>query len=217
MTISFVHLHVHSDASLLDGMIQIPELVSTAKEMGMPAVAVTDHGNMSNVIKLQKECKDTGVKPITGLEVYVAYGSRHNMDDKHGDYWHMVFLAKDAKGYENLCAMVTEGHHFGYRYKPRVDHEFIASHHEGLVCLTGCVAGQLPQLLLAGKMDKAREYTEHLHRWDLHRTFSSPVILSAMPRNRTSESVSVMKYIAMRSGCRDYAVLLVIIREVLSF
>ena len=128
----------------------------------MPAAAVTDHGNISNAIKLIKECKDTSVKPIVGLEVYVAYDSRHNMNSKVGEYHHMVFLAKDDKGYENLCKMVTEGYHIGFRYKPRVDSEFIAQHHEGLICLTGCIAGELPQLLLADKKEEALNYAEWL-------------------------------------------------------
>jgi len=154
----FVHLHVHSEYSLLDGANKIKELPSYAKELGMNAIAITDHGSMYGVIDFYKECKNVGVKPIIGCEIYTAPRSRTekvpNIDDKYG---HLILLAKNNIGYQNLIKLVSLGFTEGFYYKPRVDLETIEKYSEGLICLSACLAGDVNQAILKGDMEKAKE------------------------------------------------------------
>jgi DNA polymerase-3 subunit alpha len=156
---NFVHLHVHSEYSLLDGACRISALVNTACEMGMPAVALTDHGVMYGAAEFYQKCKDKGINPIIGCEVYVASGSRFDRSPRGADnhYYHLVLLAKDITGYRNLLKLVSKGFLEGFYYKPRVDRELLAQYSEGLIALTACLGGEIPEYIKTGQMDKARE------------------------------------------------------------
>ena len=154
----FVHLHIHSEFSLLDGANRIKDLPVRAKELGMKAMAITDHGVMYGVIDFYKACKKEGIKPIIGCEVYVAPRSRFDKEpgiDKQ--YYHLILLAKDTQGYKNLSKLVSLGFTEGYYYKPRIDLEILEKYHEGLICLSGCLAGAVNQALMNGQTEKAEE------------------------------------------------------------
>lgn len=154
----FVHLHIHSEFSLLDGANRIKDLPIRAKELGMNAIALTDHGVMYGAIDFYKACKKEGIKPIIGCEVYVAPRSRFdkepNIDNK---YYHLILLAKNNQGYKNLSKLVSIGFVDGYYYKPRIDLEVLEKYHEGLICLSACLAGAVNQALLNGQEEKAEE------------------------------------------------------------
>ena len=160
---SFVHLHLHSEYSLLDGACRIDGLMARVKERGQTAVAITDHGVMYGCIDFYKAAKAAGVKPIIGCEVYVA---RRNMSDRvHGidnDPYHLVLLCKDRKGYENLCLMVSEAFIHGFYGKPRVDLKLLEKYHEGLIALSACLAGAIPQYLMEEDYTAAKEYALNL-------------------------------------------------------
>ncbi len=155
----FVHLHVHSDYSLLDGASKLTTLVKRAKELGFKALALTDHGNMFGVLNFERICNENGIKPIIGCEIYMAAGKK---EDKEGTpegskYYHLILLAKDVDGYKNLSWIVSEANTKGYYYKPRADRNLLEQHSKGLICLSACLAGELPQKLLAGKDEEAEE------------------------------------------------------------
>ena len=154
----FVHLHIHSEFSLLDGANRIKDLPVRAKELGMEAIAITDHGAMYGAIDFYKACKKEGIKPIIGCEVYVAPRSRFdkepNIDNR---YNHLILLAKNQQGYQNLSKLVSIGFVDGYYYKPRIDIEVLEKYHEGLICLSACLAGSVNQSLLKGDNEKAEE------------------------------------------------------------
>ena len=152
----FTHLHVHTEYSLLDGMCHIQQLVNRAKELGMDSLAITDHGAMYGVIDFYRAAKDAGMKPILGTEAYVApFGQRSkSVTDKNP--YHLVLLAKNETGYANLLQLTTKAHLEGFYYKPRVDKELLAEHHQGLVALSACVRGEVPQLILEGRLDEAK-------------------------------------------------------------
>ena len=154
----FVHLHIHSEFSLLDGANRIKDLPLRAKELGMNAIAITDHGVMYGAIDFYKACKKEGIKPIIGCEVYVAPRSRHqkepNIDNR---YNHLILLAKNNEGYKNLSKLVSIGFTEGYYYKPRIDLEVLEKYSEGLICLSACLAGSVNQALLNGQTEKAEE------------------------------------------------------------
>ena len=154
----FVHLHIHSEFSLLDGAIRIKELPKRVKELGMKSVALTDHGVMYGVIDFYKACKAEGIKPIIGCEVYVATRSRFDKEPGVDNrYNHLVLLAKNETGYKNLSKLVSLGFLEGYYYKPRIDLEILEKYHEGLIALSGCLAGSVNQEILNGNMEKAEE------------------------------------------------------------
>ncbi len=161
----FAHLHTHSHYSLLDGLAKIDELVSRAKELGMDALALTDHGVLYGAIEFYKKAKEAGVKPILGVETYIApYGyqnKRAKIDDKR---YHLILLCKNETGWKNLIKLVTKAHLDGYYYKPRVDKELLREHREGLIALSGCVSGEIAKLLVADRYEEAlrtaQEYAE---------------------------------------------------------
>lgn len=154
----FVHLHVHSEFSLLDGANRIKDLPVRAKELGMDAIAVTDHGAMFGTIDFYKACKANVVKPIIGCEVYVAPRTRFdkepNIDNK---YYHLILLAKNNEGYKNLAKLVSLGYVDGYYYKPRIDKEILEKYHEGLICCSACLGGEIAQSILKDDLAKAEE------------------------------------------------------------
>jgi len=162
---SFVHLHNHTHYSLLDGLTKIPELIKRAKEQGSPAVAITDHGNMYGVIEFYQTCKKEGIKPIIGVEAYLAKGSRFDKatrDDARN--YHLVLLAKNNVGYRNLIKLTTLAHMEGFYYKPRIDWELLKKYHEGLIATSACLGGEMAQLVRAGNKEalekRAKEYKE---------------------------------------------------------
>ena len=155
---NFVHLHIHSEFSLLDGANRIKDLPVRAKELGMDAMAITDHGAMFGAIDFYKACKANGVKPIIGCEVYVAPRKRTDKDPNlDAKYSHLILLAKDNEGYKNLAKLVSIGYTEGFYYKPRIDHEVLEQYHEGLICCSACLAGEVNQAILANDMQKAKQ------------------------------------------------------------
>lgn len=154
----FVHLHTHSEYSLLDGAARIKNLVKRAKELDMPALALTDHGVMYGIIDFYEAAKAHEIKPIIGCEVYVAPRNRFEKSSRKEDApYHLVLLAKNNEGYRNLMRLVTLGYFEGFYYKPRVDKELLAKHHEGLIALSGCISGEIAKLIIGRKEDEAKK------------------------------------------------------------
>ncbi len=143
----FVHLHVHTEYSLLDGSAKIKELVARVKELGMDSIAITDHGAMYGVIDFYKAAKEVGIKPIIGCEVYVAAGSRLVKEGKGGGYYHLVLLAENEEGYQNLIKLVSYGFIDGFYYKPRIDKDLLRQYHKGIIASSACLAGEIPRTL----------------------------------------------------------------------
>ncbi|WP_182188390.1 DNA polymerase III subunit alpha [Pectinatus frisingensis] len=161
----FVHLHVHTEYSLLDGASRIKKLAAVAKRMGMPAIAITDHGNMYGVVEFYKAAKSEGIKPIIGCEVYVAPKKRQENFEVNGvRYYHLILLAENAVGYKNLVKLVSLANIEGMYYKPRVDKELLRRYHEGIIALSACIAGEIPQAILNGDSirvkDVLKEYVD---------------------------------------------------------
>ena len=156
---SFTHLHVHTEFSLLDGSNKIKEYVNRVKELGMNSAAITDHGVMYGVIDFYKAANAAGINPIIGCEVYVAPNSRFDREASHGDdrYYHLVLLAENNKGYQNLMKIVSKGFVHGYYYKPRVDMEVLETYHEGIIALSACLAGEVQRYLVRGMYEEAKE------------------------------------------------------------
>ena len=155
---SFVHLHVHTQYSILDGQSSIDNLFNRAEELGMPGLAITDHGNMYGVKEFFKFAKKhPSVKPIIGCEIYVSKGD-HRVKEK--GYYHLILLAKNYEGYKNLVKIVSTAHIEGMYYRPRVSHEVLEKYHEGLICSSACMAGEVPRAILAGDMAKVDEVIE---------------------------------------------------------
>ncbi len=171
MSSSFVHLHVHTEYSILDGASRLEPLIAAAVADGQPALAITDHGNMYGILDFYRYCKKADIKPIIGTEAYMAHDSRHerpsrrgHVDDSGGDtdggrklYYHLTLLAENNIGYKNLIQVASRAFLEGYYYKPRCDWETLADHKEGLIATTGCLGGQVPQALLRGNMEQALE------------------------------------------------------------
>ncbi|MDE0469462.1 MAG: cell division protein FtsZ [Candidatus Poribacteria bacterium] len=151
----FVHLHNHSEYSMLDGACRIPDMVDWAVENSVPAVALTDHGNMFGAWELYNKATEAGVNPIIGCEVYVAQGSRKTREQEQGDPYHLTLLAEDATGYRNLLELVSLGYTEGFNRKPRIDMEILREYRDGIIALTGCIQGQVPQLICADRRDEA--------------------------------------------------------------
>jgi len=154
----FTHLHVHSHYSLLDGLPKIDELLDYVKKLGMDSVAITDHGVLYGAVEFYKKAKEKGIKPIIGAEVYQALekmtDERPGIDDKR---YHLVLLVKNEKGYKNLVKLISRSHLEGFYYKPRIDEEILAQYSEGLICLSGCINGKIPQLILTKKINEAEK------------------------------------------------------------
>lgn len=156
---SFAHLHVHTEYSLLDGSCKIKELVARAKALGMEHLAITDHGNMYGVIDFYRAAKDAGINPVIGCEVYVAPGSRFDRESVKGEgrYNHLVLLAENDTGYSNLMKIVSKGYTEGFYYKPRVDYEILEKFHEGIIALSACLAGSVASAVINTSYEKAKE------------------------------------------------------------
>ena len=154
MSSEFVHLHNHSEYSMLDGACRITDMVDWAVENSAPAVALTDHGNMFGAWELYTKAKDKGINPIVGCEVYVAPGSRKTRGKEQGGPYHLTLLAEDATGYRNLLELVSLGYTEGFYSKPRIDMEILREYHGGIIALTGCIQGQVPQLLCSNRRDE---------------------------------------------------------------
>ena len=153
---SFVHLHVHTEYSLLDGSSRISDLIARTKELGMNAIAITDHGNMYGAVTFYKEAKKAGIKPIIGCEVYVAPRARQEkFEVDHTRYYHLILLAENETGYRNLVKLVSLANTEGMYYRPRVDKELLRRYHEGIICLSACIAGEIPRALIQDNPDKA--------------------------------------------------------------
>ena len=173
MPSNFVHLHTHSHYSLLDGLIKIDDLVDEAVKLGMPAIALTDHGNMYGTIEFYKKCREAGIKPLIGVETYIALESmlqkRPNIDNKR---YHLILLAKNETGYKNLLKIVTASHLEGFYYKPRVDKEFLKKHSEGLIALSACMAGEVSRMIERKDPERAekvaREYEDIFGRGNFY-------------------------------------------------
>ena len=155
----FTHLHVHTEYSLLDGSSKIKEITKQAKELGMDSLAITDHGVMYGVIDFYRAAKDAGIKPIIGCEVYVAPGSRFDKEAGQSEdrYYHLVLLAENQTGYENLVRIVSAGFVDGFYYKPRVDYEILEKYHEGIICLSACLAGEVQRFLERGLYEEGKK------------------------------------------------------------
>ncbi len=159
----FVHLHVHTQYSLLDGASRINDLVNRAKALDQKALAITDHGVMYGVIDFYRACKAEGIKPILGMETYVARNRHDSTDAKERDAAHLILLAKNQTGYQNLMYLSSEAFIHGFYYKPRIDYALLKKHCEGLICLSACLAGDIPQSLLRGEDTRAYEIASMLH------------------------------------------------------
>src|SRR5688572_9803405 len=161
MSPEFVHLHLHTEYSLLDGACRLDKLMDKAAELKFPAISLTDHGVLYGAIDFYQQARAKGIKPIIGCEVYVAPGSRKEKKTASGGsrdvYNHLVLLAKNEAGYKNLIKLVTDAHLEGYYYKPRIDKELLAQHHEGLIALSGCLASEIPELIQKDELQRARD------------------------------------------------------------
>ncbi len=156
---AFAHLHVHTEYSLLDGSCKMKELTARAKELGMNSMAITDHGVMYGVIDFYRAAREAGIKPILGCEVYVAPGSRFDRETVNGEdrYYHLILLAENNQGYQNLMKIVSKGFVDGFYYKPRVDEEILRQYHEGLICLSACLAGEVQRYMERGLYQQGKE------------------------------------------------------------
>jgi len=155
---SFTHLHVHSEFSLLDGLARLSDLCTYAQQSGMTALALTDHGQMYGMIKFQRAASRAGIKPIYGVEAYQAPRRLDQRDSQlDSKAFHLVLLAKNLTGYQNLLKLDTIANLQGFYYRPRIDKETLAQHADGLICLSGCISGEVPSLVANGQIDKARQ------------------------------------------------------------
>src|SRR5689334_789729 len=155
----FVHLHLHTDYSLLDGACGVPGLIKRVKEVGQTAVAMTDHGNIYGTVEFVDEAQKLGIKPIVGCELYVCKKEDHNIErtPPEGDtYNHLLVLAESEEGYRNLIRITSEASLHGFYYKPRISKKFLAEHSKGLIGLSGCLKGEVAERLVEGKYDAAR-------------------------------------------------------------
>ena len=215
---SFVHLHLHTEFSLLDGCARIDKVVKVAKQMGMPAIAITDHGNMYGAIHFFDSCRATGIKPIIGCEMYVAddltsRGVKQKLE-------HLILLAKDEVGYLNLCKLNSIAYRDGFYYKPRIDYKTLSSHHEGLICLSACIAGTVPQLIIKGQLEEAEKqvlwfkqiFGEDFYlEIQMHRP-TTPVAIDDEYKNYIAQQTLVNKH--LREYSKKYNIKLVATNDV---
>src|SRR3989344_2654317 len=154
----FVHLHCHSEYSLLDGLPKIEKLINCSKKLGMEAVALTDHGVMHGAVEFYKAAKSENIKPIIGMEGYITPLSHHKKDGREGqDNFHITLLAKDLQGYKNLMKLTSIAHLEGYYYRPRVDHKTLKKYSKGLICTSACMQSEIAQSLINDDFDKAKK------------------------------------------------------------
>jgi DNA polymerase-3 subunit alpha len=146
----FTHLHLHTEYSLLDGAARVGDVIDRAKELGMRSIAITDHGVMYGVVDFYKKAAAAGIKPILGCEVYVAPGRLSDKTKEMKEYSHLVLLAKNGAGYQNLMRLSSLGFTQGFYHKPRIDYDALEQHKDGLICLSACLVGDIPRMLLAG-------------------------------------------------------------------
>ena len=161
---AFTHLHLHTEYSLLDGACRLKPLVKRAKELGMDSLAITDHGVMYGVVDFYSLCKEEGIHPVIGCEVYVAPGSRFDKDAKNRESAHLVLLCETQEGYQNLIKLVSAGFTQGYYYRPRIDLELLEEHAKGLIALSACLSGDIPRLVLAGRLEEAKAMARRYER-----------------------------------------------------
>ena len=152
----FSHLHTHSHYSLLDGLAKIPDLINRTKELGMDSLALTDHGVMYGVVEFYKAAKKAGIKPILGVEAYVAPRDRFSKDQNE-KYFHLILLCENNIGWQNLIQLVSKAHTEGFYYKPRIDRDLLRTHREGLIGLSACLAGEVNRSLSAGRFEDAKK------------------------------------------------------------
>ena len=155
----FVHLHTHTDYSLLDGASPIKSLVRKAKASGMRHLAITDHGNMFGALRFYKDCKKEGINPVVGCEFYLTTDSMKIKTGTEGGnkYYHLILLARDETGYRNLVKMSSLAYTEGFYYKPRIDDELLSRHSQGIIGLSACIAGEIPVLILKGRREEAKQ------------------------------------------------------------
>jgi len=194
----FVHLHLHSQYSLLDGAIKIGDLISKVKEYRMPAVAITDHGNMFGAVEFYQKAMAGGVKPIVGCEMYVSPTSRFDKSGGQGNFegtGHLVLLCQNLTGYRNLCRLVTTAYKEGFYYKPRIDWELLQAHNEGLIALTACLGGEVPTLLKGRRFEDAKRRAE-----EMARVFDGDRLYLELQENHIPEQALVNEGLAAIAG-----------------
>src|SRR5918996_3074094 len=167
----FVHLHTHSEYSLLDGANRIPDMVASAKAMGMPALALTDHGNLFGAIHFYDEARKAGIKPLLGFEAYVALDSRKSRQGRMGSYYHLLLLAETLEGYKNLLRLSSIGYLEGFYYRPRIDREVLCEHARGVIATSACLKGEIATCLLQDNEARARMAAEEMARIFGERSF----------------------------------------------
>ena len=205
--LDFTHLHVHSEFSLLDGLGRISEMVSEASALGFDSLALTDHGALYGAVAFYQACVDKQIKPIIGVETYVA---RRSMTDREGSKdsqpYHLVLLAKDWKGYQNLCRIVTDAHLDGYYYKPRIDREYLARHSDGLIGLSACLNGEISRALEVEDWQNARaiagSYARHLRPRQLLPGAPGPRARRPAPPERAAAAPGARDGLAARGNQR---------------
>jgi DNA polymerase-3 subunit alpha len=172
----FVHLHNHTDYSILDGAITVDKMVSRAVDLGMPAIAITDHGNMFGAVEFYQKARKKGIKPIVGEEFYVAPGSRFKKevakDSREDIAYHLILLAKNNTGYKNLMRLSSIAYTEGFYYKPRIDMEVLEKYSEGIIASSACIAGEIPVNIIQGRNKEARELAGRYQKFSAGKIFS---------------------------------------------
>ena len=189
---SFVHLHNHTQYSLLDGACRVDRMVALAVEMQMPAVSITDHGNLFGAIDFYKTAKKAGIKPIIGIEAYIINGDITSETAKNDTRYHLILLAQNLKGYQNLMKLSSSSYIEGFYYKPRISKELLKQHSEGLICLSACVKGEIPSLILNGRENEARAAI----KW-YHELFGERYFIEIQDHQLDMEAKSMPRLIAM--------------------
>src|SRR5712671_4051080 len=206
----FVHLHLHTEYSLLDGACRLDRLMEKAHELKFPALAITDHGVLYGAIDFYQAARNLGIKPIIGCEVYVAPGSRLDKKSTSGGkdvYHHLLLLAKDEAGYRNLIKLVTAAHLEGHYYKPRIDKEILSRNKDGLIALSGCLASEIPELILKDQLDKARGTVD----W-FKQTFGAENFYLELQNHTIAEQAKVNRHLIQWS--KEFGVKLVATNDV---
>ncbi len=194
----FIHLHTHSHYSLLDGLPKIDDLVKKVKDLGMDSIALTDHGVLYGAIEFYKKAKKAGIKPILGVETYVAPKSRLDRDTTGERYYHLILLAENNIGWKNLIKLVTKAHLEGFYYKPRVDKEILRQHSEGLIALSACLGGEVDQALMADNFEEAKKVA--LEYKDIFGENNFFIEIQKHPNLPESEKIEPEIILGVRSG-----------------